>query len=104
FLLRSLQATQMAGRLALKLADHIKEHALPKHLYDRIQDELKWVALPPAAKQAQLLVQRRFDAVEFRRLMQHVRDQLAQGQIEQTTAMRSEERRVGKEGSTRRWR
>src|SRR5207249_7675553 len=42
-LLRSLQATQMAGRLALKLADHIKEHALPKHLYDRIQDELKWV-------------------------------------------------------------
>ena len=86
-LLRSLQATQMAGRLALKLADHIKEHALPKHLYDRIQGELKWVALPPAAKQAQLLVQRRFDAVEFRRLMQHVRDQLAQGQIEQTTAL-----------------
>ena len=67
-LLRTLQATQMAGRLANKLADYVKQYSIPQHTIDRIQEELKWVGLTPKQKTQQLLGQTRFSGSEFRRM------------------------------------
>ena len=49
-LMRSLQATHSAARLAQKLAQFAQEYALPRHTYDRIQEEIRWITLTPKQK------------------------------------------------------
>jgi len=75
-LVRSLQATRMANRMASKLASFVKEHVFPPTTYQKIQDELKWVALPSAQKHADLMALKRFSVIDFRRLIEHLRDLL----------------------------
>ena len=75
-LVRSLQATRMANRMASKLASFVKEHVFPPTTYQKIQDELKWVGLPQKQKHADLMALKRFSVIEFRRMIEHLRDLL----------------------------
>jgi len=86
-LARSLRATQMAERLAGKLAHFIKEYSLPQSTYEKIQQELQWVALPPDQKQAKLLKTSRFSRAEFRWLMDQIKELLAKGMAADATAL-----------------
>ncbi len=86
-LVRSLQATRMANRMASKLASFVKEHVFPPTTYKKIQDELKWVALPPAQKHTELMALKRFGVIEFRRLAEHLRDLLKEQSQEKATEL-----------------
>ncbi len=86
-LVRSLQATRMANRMASKLATFVKEHVFPPTTYQKIQDELKWVALPMKQKHADLMALKRFTVVEFRRLIEHLRDLLKEKESDQATEL-----------------
>jgi HEAT repeat protein len=84
-LLRALVATQMADRLARKLADYVKQYAIPKSSYERIQDELRWVAIPQQHKQARLMERERYDAVQFRRFLELLKELVAQSRLSEAT-------------------
>jgi HEAT repeat protein len=88
-LARSLRATQMSERLAAKLARFVKEYAFPQTTYEKIQDELKWAALPPDQKQAQLLQIQHYSGLEFRRLMDHLKELLSKGMVPEATELAS---------------
>ncbi len=77
-LARSLQATHMADRLAFKLAKFFQEYSVPAHLQTKIQEELRWTALSPRQKLARLMELQRYNYTEFRRLIEYVREQIAQ--------------------------
>ena len=86
-LLRALTATQMADRLASKLAQYVKEYAIPKSSYERIQDELRWVAIPPEHKQRRLMERERYDAVQFRRFLELLKELVAQSRLAEATEL-----------------
>ncbi|HMK31774.1 MAG TPA: HEAT repeat domain-containing protein [Terriglobales bacterium] len=86
-LARSLYATQMAEKLAAKLARFVREYSFPQQTYEKIQDELRWVALPPDRKQARLLETRRYSRTEFLRLMDHLKERIAKGRIDDAVAL-----------------
>ena len=75
-LLRSIQATQMAGRMANKLAEIFKDYAVPQGTVDRIQDELQWTAMTPKQKYTALMEKPHYTNPEFRRLIELTRDLL----------------------------
>ena len=75
-LVRSLQATRMANRMATKLAKFVQEHVFPPSTYKRIQDELKWVGIPTKQKLEELMKVERFGLIEFRRMVELIRDLL----------------------------
>lgn len=60
-LLRSLQVTQAAERLARKLAQFLRDVAMPASRVQRIQEELHWVTVPPKEKSERLLQLDQFD-------------------------------------------
>src|SRR5581483_1991019 len=78
-LARSLYATQTAGKLANKLAQFVKEYGFPESTSQKVQDELRWVALPPEEKHRALMSKVHYNAVEFRRLIEHIRELLTKG-------------------------
>jgi len=84
-LVRGLQATRMANRMATKLASFVKEHVFPPTTYQKIQDELKWVQLPAKQKHAELIKLQRFGVIEFRRLIEHLRDLLKDQELDKAT-------------------
>lgn len=86
-LVRSLQATRMANRMASKLASFVKEHVFPPTTYQKIQDELKWVALPQTQKHAELMALKRFGVIEFRRMVEHLRDLSKEQHLEKATEL-----------------
>src|SRR5262249_48376206 len=49
-LMRSLQATHSAARLAQKLSQYAQEYALPRQTLERIQEEIRWITLTPKQK------------------------------------------------------
>jgi HEAT repeats len=73
-LVRSLHATEMADQLAQKLASYFQEYALPKTTYEKLQEELRWIALPRIEKHARLMNLKTFAPSEVRRLISHVQD------------------------------
>jgi HEAT repeat protein len=73
-LARSLHATQMAEKLAGRLAKFFQEYSFPTHLVEKVQAELNWIALPPEEKHKQLLAIERFERSDFTRLMERVRE------------------------------
>ncbi len=77
----------MAGRLANKLADYVKQYSIPQHTIDRIQEELKWVGLTPKQKTQQLLGQTRFSGSEFRRMGELIKELLKQGHGAEASAI-----------------
>lgn len=73
-LLRSLQTTQTAQRLATKLAQYFKDLNMPAATTGRIQEELEWVVVPQKQKIETLLSLKHFNRHQFRRLLDLLRD------------------------------
>lgn len=80
-LMRGLQTTQVADRLAEKLAGLLKDFNVPSSSYQRIREELQWSAMGLAERQAELMRIGRYDASQFRRLMDQLKALVAQGRI-----------------------
>jgi hypothetical protein len=88
-LARSLQATNTADRLAQKLTRFIQDFAVPPHVQERIRDELRWTSLNPHKKFAALMELQRYSAVEFRRLIQVLRDLVAGREMDRASTLAS---------------
>lgn len=86
-LMRSLQATHAATRLAKKLAELAKEYALPPQTLARIQAEVRWLTLTPHQKLCELLGLTHFTATEFRRCLELIKEFIRQGEPEQAMAL-----------------
>ncbi len=84
-LLRGLKATRVAERLLQKLAKFIQEANLPAEIYERIRQQVLWFALPQKEKHARLLELQRFDAQEFRRLVNYIQEVMSEGKTNQAT-------------------
>jgi HEAT repeat protein len=81
-LLRSLQATQVAERLALKLAQYVKDLKMPATMTTRIHQELAWVSVPSHKKTEALLKDDTFDRARFRQLLDHLHELIKQQEQE----------------------
>jgi HEAT repeat protein len=68
-LARSLQATQMADRLAQKLAKFIQDFAVPPHLQEKIREEMQWSTLSGPKRYDRLMGIKHYSSTEFRRLI-----------------------------------
>jgi hypothetical protein len=86
-LMRSLQATHSAARLAQKLAQFAQEYALPKETYARIQEEIRWITLTPKQKLRELLAITHFSAAQFRRCLELIKELLRMGKPEDAVAL-----------------
>ena len=86
-LARSLQATQMADRLAFKLAKFFQEFSTPPHLQQKVQDELRWASLSEKQKIARLMEKGRYDYTDFRRLIDFLKDLMQQREPEKVTKL-----------------
>ena len=86
-LLRSLQATQVASRLAQKLAEYIKDFRIPQSTTNRIQGELEWVVVPTREKTRRLLQFKKFETHQFRRLIVHLQELMRLGELESVSAL-----------------
>lgn len=86
-LARSLQATHMADRMAQKLTKFIQDYAVPQHIQEKIREELQWTALSDSKKYVRLMELRRFSNIEFRRLLEVVKELLVQREMDKATAL-----------------
>jgi hypothetical protein len=86
-LARSLQATHMADRLAQKLAQFIRDFAVPSHVQEKIRDELQWASLNSSKKYARLMEIKHYSSAEFRRLMELSKELSAQRDIDRAAAL-----------------
>ncbi len=86
-LARSLQATQMADRLAQKLSKFIEDFAVPPHIQEKIREELRWTSLNNSKKYVRLLEIKHYSAVEFRRLMDLLKELVAHREIDRATEL-----------------
>lgn len=86
-LMRSLQATHSAARLAQKLAQFAQEYALPKETYARIQEEIRWITLTPKQKLRELLAITHFTPPQFRRCLELIRELLRLGKADDAIAL-----------------
>lgn len=86
-LMRSLQATHAASRLAQKLAQYAREYALPKHILERLQQEVRWLTLTPQAKFRELLSLEHPSASQFRRMLDLIKELIRLGSPEQAVAL-----------------
>jgi HEAT repeat protein len=68
----------MADRLAAKLVKYVEEHTLPPNVWQRMQEELRWTSQSVAQKQARLLKIERFDALQYRHLLEQVKELLSE--------------------------
>jgi HEAT repeat protein len=86
-LMRSLQATHSAARLAQKLAQFAHEYALPRQTYERIQEEIRWITLTPKQKLRELLAIGHFTAAQFRRCLELIKELVRLGKPEDAVAL-----------------
>jgi hypothetical protein len=86
-LMRSLQATHAASRLAQKLSQFAKDYVLPKATLDRLEEEVRWLTLTPQAKLRNLLSCDHFSAAEFRRAMDLLKDLIRVGNHDEAVAL-----------------
>ncbi len=86
-LMRSLQATHSAARLAQKLAQFAQEYALPKETYARIQEEIRWITLTPKQKLRELLAITHFTPPQFRRSLELIKELLRLGKADDAVAL-----------------
>ena len=84
---RSLQATQMADRLAHKLSKLIQDFAIPPHVQEKIREELQWTSYNSAKKYSQLMELKRFSNVEFRRLRELLKELVTQRDLQRAGAL-----------------
>jgi hypothetical protein len=86
-LMRSLQATHAASRLAQKLAEYARDFALPKHTFERLQQEVRWLTLTPQGKLRELLSIDHFNASEFRRALDLIKELIRSRNLEEADAL-----------------
>lgn len=86
-LMRSLQATHAATRLAKRLSELAKEYALPPQTLARIEAEVRWLTLTPHQKLCELLAVAHFSSSEFRRCLELIKEFIRQGEPEQAMAL-----------------
>jgi HEAT repeat protein len=86
-LARSLQATQMADRLAQKLAKFIQDFAVPQHLQEKIREELQWSTLTGSKRYARLMEIRHYSATEFRRVIDLAKELIKAREMDRATAL-----------------
>ena len=86
-LARSLQATHMADRMAQKLTKFIQDYAVPPHIQEKIREELHWTALSASKKYARLMELKRYTNIEFRRLLELLKDMVAQRDMDRAVAL-----------------
>ena len=88
-LARSLQATHMADRLSQKLTKFIQDYAVPPHIQEKIREELHWTSLVSNKKYARLMEIKRFSNIEFRRVLEVIKDLMVQRDMDRATALAS---------------
>jgi HEAT repeat protein len=86
-LMRSLQATHSAARLAQKLAQYAQEYALPRQTMERIQEEIRWITLAPKQKLRELLAVTHFTPAQFRRCLELIKELTRLGKPEDAVAL-----------------
>ncbi|HXF14470.1 MAG TPA: HEAT repeat domain-containing protein [Terriglobales bacterium] len=86
-LARSLQATQMADRLAQKLAKFITDFSVPQHLQEKIREELQWSTLSGSKRFARLMEIRRYSSTEFRRVIDLARELIKTREMDRAAAL-----------------
>lgn len=86
-LARSLQATQMADRLAQKLAKFIQDFAVPAHLQEKIREELQWSTLSGPKRYDRLMGIKHYSATEFRRVIDLARELIKAREMNLVTAL-----------------
>jgi len=86
-LARTLQATQTADRLSQKLVKFIQDFAVPPHMQEKIQSELRWTALDLKTKHTQLLAIAHYNQAQFRRLLEFVKECVRTRQMERAGAL-----------------
>jgi HEAT repeat protein len=88
-LAKSLQATHMADRLAEKLTKFIQEFAVPAHIQEKIREELRWTALNSTKKYTKLMELQHFSSIEFRRLLELLKELSTQRDMERAASLAS---------------
>jgi HEAT repeats len=88
-LARSLQATQMADRLAQKLAKFIQDFAVPQHLQEKIREELQWSTLSGNKRYGRLMEIRHYSSTDFRRLIDLAKELIKAREMDRATALAS---------------
>jgi HEAT repeat protein len=86
-LARSLQATQMADRLAQKLAKFIQDFAVPPHLQEKIREELQWSTLSGSKRYARLMEIKHYSSTEFRRVIDLAKELIKAREMDRATAL-----------------
>ncbi|HEY6272659.1 MAG TPA: hypothetical protein VIX19_11815, partial [Terriglobales bacterium] len=86
-LMRSLQATHAASRLAQRLAEFAKDYALPRHTLERLQDEVHWLTLSPQKRLRELLGVDHFTASQFRRALDLIKEFVRTGSADEAIAL-----------------
>jgi hypothetical protein len=86
-LARTLQATQTADRLSQKLVKFIQDFAIPPHMQEKIQSELRWTALDLKTKHTQLLAITHYNQAQFRRLLEFVKECVRTRQMDRAGAL-----------------
>ena len=86
-LARTLQATQTADRLSQKLVKFIQDFAVPPHMQEKIQSELRWTALDLKTKHTQLLAITHYNQAQFRRLLEFVKECVRTRQMDRAGAL-----------------
>jgi len=88
-LARSLQATHMADRLSQKLTKFIQDYAVPPHIQEKIREELTWTSLVSNKKYARLMEIKRYSNIEFRRVLEVIKEMMVQRDMDRATALAS---------------
>jgi HEAT repeat protein len=88
-LVRSLQATHMADRLAQKLTQFIQDYAVPQHLQERIREELRWSSLGSVKKYDRLMSLKHYSSLEFRRVIELLKELVKLREMDRATALAS---------------
>lgn len=88
-LARSLQATQMADRLAQKLAKFIQDFAVPQHLQEKIREELQWSTLAGNKRYARLMEIKHYSSTDFRRVIDQAKELIKAREMDRATALAS---------------
>jgi len=86
-LARSLQATQMADRLAQKLAKFIHDFAVPQHLQEKIREELQWSTLSGSKRYARLMEIKHCSSTDFRRMIDLAKELIKAREMDRATAL-----------------
>lgn len=86
-LARSLQATQMADRLAQKLAKFIQDFAVPQHLQEKIREELQWSTLSPSKRYTRLMEIKHYSSTDFRRLIDLAKEMIKAREMDRASAL-----------------